>query len=157
MNYAQKNEKYQGCDNLSFQQSTSSGRTDFLNHDSHCSVWWLKMLLRNFSMGFLSSLQWRHNEHDGVSNHQHHDSLHNRLFVRRSRKTSKLRATGLCGGNSPVTGKFPAQRASYAENISIWWRHHVSEIRYRPVTDLISHKRVKNVILQTPFYRLWKC
>ena len=40
------------------------------------------------------------------------------------RKTSKLRVTGLCEGNSPVTGEFPAQRASYAENVSIWWRHH---------------------------------
>ena len=29
-----------------------------------------------------------------------------------------------CAGNSPVTGEFPAQRASYAENASIWWRHH---------------------------------
>ena len=28
-------------------------------------------------------------------------------------------------GNSPVTGEFPAQRASNAENVSIWWRHHV--------------------------------
>ena len=29
-----------------------------------------------------------------------------------------------CKGNSPVTGEFPAQSASNAENISIWWRHH---------------------------------
>ena len=36
----------------------------------------------------------------------------------------KLRVTGLCEGNSPVTGEFPAQKASYAENVSIWWRHH---------------------------------
>ena len=42
----------------------------------------------------------------------------------RSKKTSKLRVTGLCAGNSPVTGEFPAQRASNAENVSIWWRHH---------------------------------
>ena len=42
----------------------------------------------------------------------------------RSKKTSKLRVTGLCAGNSPVTGEFPAQMASYAENLSIWWRHH---------------------------------
>ena len=42
------------------------------------------------------------------------------------KKTSKLRVTGLCVGNSPVTGEFPAQRASNAENVSIWWRHHVS-------------------------------
>ena len=32
-------------------------------------------------------------------------------------KTSKLRVTGLCGGNSPVTGEFPAQMASNAENV----------------------------------------
>ena len=39
-------------------------------------------------------------------------------------KTSKLRVTGLCAGNSPGTGEFPAQRDSNAENGSIWWRHH---------------------------------
>ena len=48
------------------------------------------------------------------------DCLLNRLFMRRSKKTSKLRVTGLCAGSSPVT----AQRASNAENSSIWWRHH---------------------------------
>ena len=40
------------------------------------------------------------------------------------RKTTKLRVTGLCEGNSPGTGEFPAQMASNAENVSIWWRHH---------------------------------
>ena len=39
-------------------------------------------------------------------------------------KTSKLRVTGLCVGNSPGTGKFPALMANNAENVSIWWRHH---------------------------------
>ena len=48
----------------------------------------------------------------------------NRLIGRGSKKTSKLHVTGLCEGNSPVTGEFPAQMASYAENVSIWWRHH---------------------------------
>ena len=71
------------------------------------------------------SLPWRHNEHDGVSNHQSHGCLPKRLFRRRSKKTLKLRVTGLCVGNLPVTGEFPAQRASNAENVSIWWRHHV--------------------------------
>ena len=71
------------------------------------------------------SLRWRHNEHNRVSNHQPHDCLLNRLFRRRSKKTSKLHITGICEGNSPVTGEFPAQRASNAENVSIWWRHHV--------------------------------
>ena len=71
------------------------------------------------------SLRWRHNDHAGVSNHQPHGCLLNRLFRRKSKKTSKLRVTGLCVGNSPGTGEFPAQMASYAENVSIWWRHHV--------------------------------
>ena len=69
------------------------------------------------------SLQWRHNGHDSVSNHQPHDCLPNRLFRRRSKKTSKLRTTGICAGNSPETGEFPAQKASNAENVFIWWRH----------------------------------
>ena len=47
------------------------------------------------------TLQWRHNEHDSVSNHQPYDCLLNRLFRRRSKKTSNLRVTGLCVGNSP--------------------------------------------------------
>ena len=72
----------------------------------------------------VSPLQWRHNEHDGISNHQPHDCLRNRLFSRRSQKTSKFRVTGLCAGNSSVIGEFPAQRASNADNVSIWWRHH---------------------------------
>ena len=46
-------------------------------------------------------LHWRHNDHDGVSNHQPHGCLLNRLFGRRSKKTSKLHVTGLCAGNSP--------------------------------------------------------
>ena len=46
------------------------------------------------------------------------------FFRRRSKKTSKLRATGLDEGNSSVTGELPAQRASNVENVPIWWRHH---------------------------------
>ena len=72
-------------------------------------------------MGY-GTLLWRHNECDGVSNHQPHDCLLRRLFRRRSKKTSKLRVTGLCAENSPVTGEFPAQRASNAENVFIWRR-----------------------------------
>ena len=71
-----------------------------------------------------SSLQWHHNGHYSVSNHQPHDCLLNHLFRRRSKKTSKLRVTGLCVVNSPGTGEFPAQMASYTKNVSIWWRHH---------------------------------
>ena len=70
------------------------------------------------------TLQWRLNEHDGVSNHQRFDCLLYPLFRRRSKKISKFRVTGPCEGNSPVTGEFPTQRASNAEHVSILWRHH---------------------------------
>ena len=48
------------------------------------------------------------------------------LFRCRSKKTSKLHVTGLCVGNSPVTSELPAQMASNAENVSIWWCRHAS-------------------------------
>ena len=51
-------------------------------------------------------LHWRHNDHDGVSNHQSHGCLLNRLFRRRSKKTSKLLVTGLVTG----AGEFPAHK-----------------------------------------------
>ena len=54
-------------------------------------------------------LQWRNNVRDSVSNHQ---CFLNRLFRRRSKKTSKLRINGFCAGNSPGTGEFPAQMAN---------------------------------------------
>ena len=50
----------------------------------------------------LTTLHWRHNDHGGVSNHQIHGCLLNRLFRHRSKKASKLRVTGLCVGNSPA-------------------------------------------------------
>ena len=90
------------------------------------SYLWIKSLQFKRSSGFIygAPLQWRHNGCDGVPNHQPHVCLPNHLFRRRSKKTSQLRVTGLCEGNSPVTGGFPAQTTSNAENVSIWWRHH---------------------------------
>ena len=84
----------------------------------------LAVLSNMYTKYVAESLQWHHNGCDGVSNNEPDDCLHNRLFRRRSNKTFKLRATGLCVGNSPVTGEFTAQMASNAENVSIWWRHH---------------------------------
>ena len=72
-----------------------------------------------------NSLQWRHNEPDDVWNHRLYEYLLSSLSRPRSKKTSKHRLTGPCEGNSPVTGEFPAQRASSAENVYIWWRRHV--------------------------------
>ena len=71
-----------------------------------------------------TTLHRRYNGRDRVSNHGLHDCLHKRLFRCWSKKTSKFRFTGIWAGNSPVTGEFPAQRASNEENVSIWWRYH---------------------------------
>ena len=57
--------------------------------------------------GFSKALRWRHWDHDGVSNHQPGGCLLIRLFRRRSKKTSKLRVTGLCAGNSPGPANSP--------------------------------------------------
>ena len=95
----------------------------------HLHAWFLLwQLCQLWVPGSCCSLQWRHNERDGVSNHQPRDCLLNHLFWRRSKKTSKLRVIGLCAGNSPVTSEFPAQGANNAENVSIWWRHHVVDL-----------------------------
>ena len=56
----------------------------------------------------IDSLQWGHNEHSSISNHWRLHCLLNCCFRRRSKKTSKLSVTGLCVGNPPVTGEFPA-------------------------------------------------
>ena len=69
-------------------------------------------------------LRRRHNGQGSASNDQPHHCLINSLLRRRSKKTSKLRVTGLYKGNSPVIGEFPAQMANNVENVSIWWRHH---------------------------------
>ena len=41
------------------------------------------------------------------------------------KENSKAPRHWLWWGNSPVTGGFPAQKDRNAENVSIWWRHHI--------------------------------
>ena len=93
---------------------------DLIRHGAHitdvagknlvsCSYYTHTMLKFKF-VNSCNSLYWRHNDHDGVSNHQPHGSLHNHLFGRRSKKTSKLRVTGLCAGNSPGPVNSPHKR-----------------------------------------------
>ena len=114
-------------------------------------------------MGHRITLRWRHNGCNSVSNHQPHDCLHNRLFRRTSKKTSKLRVTGLCAGNSPETGEFLEQMASNAENISIRWRHYSR----RPycwelngscgipiITSVFSHSHVEIVYVKYIYIRI---
>ena len=76
-----------------------------VNLGTHECVCWF----RSYSIAWhwkILTLQWRHNERDGILNHQPHDCLLNRLFRHKWNKTSKLRVTGLCAGNSPVTSGF---------------------------------------------------
>ena len=47
------------------------------------------------------------------------------FLKRRSKKTQKLCVTDLCEGNPQLIGGSPSERANNAENVSIWWRHHV--------------------------------
>ena len=67
----------------------------------------------------LITIQCRKNERDGVSNHR---CLHCLLLfqVQVKENIKAPRHWPLW----PVTGEFPAQKASDAENIPIWWRHH---------------------------------
>ena len=93
-----------------------------MREDVNVSSHWLR------PCSTLHTLQWRHNEHDGVSNLQPHHCLLNRLFGRWSKNTSKLRV-----GNSPT------QMASNAENVFIWWRHHVENDPCNARTFHIMH------------------
>ena len=71
-------------------------------------------------------LQWRHNGLGSVSNHQPHDCLLNRLFRRWSKKTTKIRVTGLCAGISPIPvnspHKGPVTRKMFPfDDVIMWW------------------------------------
>ena len=71
---------------------------------SHKSIW---NTYRDYNNKNRAS-QWHHIERDGITNHRRLDCLLNRLFRRRSKKTSKLCVTGPCKGNPPVARKmFP--------------------------------------------------
>ena len=86
--------------------------------------------------------QWRHNGHDGVSNHQpHHYSL-NRSVRHRSKNTSKLHGTDLC-----VTGEFPHKRPVMQKMFSLfWWRHHATF----KMADLSRSRCISSANIITP-------
>ena len=76
----------------------------------------------------LHTLQWRHNERGGVSNHRRFDCLLNRLFRHRSKKTPR---------HWPLWGEFtddrwiPHTKGQWRGNDSIWWHlHDVSRDEY---------------------------
>ena len=69
----------------------------------------LKGISKLVNLTLVWALQWRHNERDGITNHQPYDCLLYRS-IRRRWKISKLRVTDLLAENSPVTGEFPHKR-----------------------------------------------
>ena len=99
-----------------------------LKRNIDISLVWIKSVTIKCIYRAQSPLQWRHNGYDDVSNHQHHHCLLNLLYRRRSKKTSKLRVTGLCAGNSPETGDtsylllFTSPANQYHDD-AIQWKH----------------------------------
>ena len=90
---------------------------------------WCGSYDENVAVTIKMSSQWRHNERNGVSNHQPHDyHYHSTVYLGADEKKTPKNPKAPCHwplcGNSPVTSEFPAQMASSAENASIWWRHH---------------------------------
>ena len=73
------------------------------------------------------------------------------------KKTPKLRVTGISAGNTPGTGEIPAQMASNAENVSIWWRHHGLQQQQQPQ----QHRRQLHLLMyaneHTKNYRQMSC
>ena len=98
----------------------------------------------------------------GVPNHQPNDCLLDHLFGGRSKKTLNLRFTGLCVENSPVTGEFPAQMASNAENVSIWWRRHgkhsylYGNVQYNEISYIYENVYYERKVLFISVYSSWR-
>ena len=95
--------------NCHFAFASSATKTKLLQ--TYCSAWYgsQNWQCNTESVCDFDPLRWRHNDHAGVSNHQPHGCLLNRLFRRKSKKTSTLRVTGLCAGNSPEISRTNGQ------------------------------------------------
>ena len=98
-------------------------------------------------------LQWRHEEKERLKSPA--VQLFTQRFIQAQiKETSKLGVPGRCEGNSPVTDKFPAQSASNAENVSIWWRHHGILLYHRLSENCAAHTGHLSVV--SPNRCLWE-
>ena len=110
-------------------------------------------------MDTLLPLQWRHNGRGVVSNHQPHHCLLNRSFRRRWKKTSKLRVTGLCVGNSP--DRWIPRRNGQYHGKCFWWRHHdINRKKWDAIIRLSStavdlRVRISNYMLHKTFHGIY--
>ena len=113
----------------------SGGITNHMSYVITETTCGLTIILVTYSANrfrYFVSLRWRHNDHDSVSNHQPHGCLLNRLFRRRSKKTSNLRVTGLCVGNSPgpvnSPHKGPVTQKMFPFDDVIMWRRTITSV-----------------------------
>ena len=90
-----------------------------------------------------SSLHWRHNDLDDVSNHQPHGCTQPFIQTQIKENIKAPRHWPLCG-EFTGTGEFPSQRASYTENVSIWWRHHVKATEHNSSCSLLKPLNCNN-------------
>ena len=100
------------------------------------------------------TIQWRHNDHDGVSKSPA-SRLFTQLFIQTQIKEN-IKATRhwpLCG-EFTGTGEFPAQRASYAENVSIWWRHHEQNRFHGQGPELLRDSQVNTHVIQQEVWNM---
>ena len=102
------------------------------------------------------TLQWHHNEHNGVPNHRCLDCSLNRLFRHRSKITSKIRVTVVCEGNLPVTGGSPHKGSvtrimSSFDDIII----HANKGRTSGLSHRAEDKICSKMELPHPAYRFW--
>ena len=94
------------------------------------------------SKHILFSLLWRHNGRDGVSNHR---PVYSTVYSNAHQRYMKAPR------HWPLWGEFTGDRwirtqmASNAENVSIWWRHHVLSIRLSSVNEKVQYVPLRHV------------
>ena len=121
--------------------------------------------LSQFLCLLVYTLEWRYNECDGVSNHQRLGCLLKRMFRCRSKKTSKLRVTGLCEGihrwpvnsphKGPVTRKmFPLDDVIITCNVYTIYLLHFRTATYQIVCTN-ADEYLQAVFMST--FPVWQC
>ena len=83
-----------------------------------------------------------HLEHS-VVNIASHKSHYTTQILRSGHETSTFIEIS---GGWPGTGEFPAQMASNAENVSIWWRHHVLSMMWAAWAFSITSLKVTSIM-----------
>ena len=96
------------------------------------SPWTTAALFINYSDAIMSAMA---SQITGVS------IVYSTSFSGADKKNIKAPRHWLCEGNLLVTGEFPAQSNSNAENVSIWWRHHKTTL------EQLAHQIINNLTL----------